>query len=116
MVIIYKVKGRKNLHRGGGNIFRGGRKYFPTIIFHSHLQMVAVGCLGPVVTGALHHGDQASFGQLIQMQPDASIRHLAQFRQPFVAWEAFACALVVVIRQPIKHDLGGWFQPRLLHC
>jgi len=104
------------LHGGGGNIFRGGRKYFPTIIFHSHLQMVAVGCLRSVVTGPLHHGNQTSFGQLIQMQPDAAICHLAQFRQPLVAWEAFACALVVVIRQPIKHDLGGWFQPRLLHC
>jgi len=116
MVIIYRVKGRKNLHGGGGNIFRGGRKYFPTIIFHSHLQMVAVGCLRSVVPRALNHLNQASFGQLIQVQPDASVCHLAQLRQPLVAWEAFACALVVVIRQPIKHDLGGWFQPRLLHC
>ena len=76
----------------------------------------AVRSLLPVLSKSVLDRDQTGLLQRRDLVLNRSLRHLADLGKAREAWEAPSGLSVVVIRQPIKHDLGGRFQPPLLHC
>lgn len=81
-----------------------------------HVEAEIVRSLLAILSKAVRDRDQAGSFECVDLILDRSLRHLADFRKPGEAWKAPSSFPVVVVGQPIKHDLGGRFQPLLLHC
>lgn len=68
-----------------------------------------------ILSEAVADRNQASLLQSRNLILNRSLRHFADLRKAREARKAPPGLSVVVIRQPIKHNLGGRFQPPLLH-
>lgn len=115
-MFISKVKCSKVM---GVAFCNRGLLYFATgaVAFCDRLHPQRICCAGlrSVFPGADAALDQSGFFERVEVTNHRRFVHLAFLSQRFQAWETRSAAFVVVIRQPIKHDLGGRFQPPLLH-
>lgn len=116
-MFISKVKYSKVM---GVAFCNRGLLYFATgaVVFcdRPHAQRIGRACLRAVFSGADAALNQSGFFERIEVANHRRFVHLTFLRQRLQAGKARSAAFVVVIRQPIKHDLSGWFQPLLLHC
>lgn len=116
-MFISKVKYSKVM---GVAFCNRGLLYFATgaVVFcdRPHAQRIGRACLRAVFSGADAALNQSGFFERIEVANHRRFVHLTFLRQRLQAGKARSAAFVVVICQPIKHDLSGWFQPLLLHC